>query len=78
MPNDPPLKDRLRYRLVLGKFQVCQIDKGKEGIRITLDLGNSVKATTVAPPRADVRLGDLLTFYTEVLVDADVGSTSLQ
>lgn len=63
-----PFKDRFRYRLILDKFQVTKIEHGTLGQRVTLNLGHSVTATIPdVPAEADVQVGDLLTFYTEVL-----------
>ena len=41
-------------------------------------LGGSTTMTCTLPEHADVREGDILTFYTEVLYDANPGSTSIQ
>lgn len=64
-----PAKDSMRLRLVLGKFQVSKVDKGLAGLAMTIDLGGGVKIRCDIPVSADVRVGDLLTFYTEVLAD---------
>jgi hypothetical protein len=68
----------LRLRLVLGKFQVKAISKGLTGTRFAIDLGNSVTITIDAPVQADIRLGDLLTLYTEVLSNANPNPTPIQ
>ena len=73
-----PVKSALRYVLVLGKVQVIKIDKGTTGQKITVDMSKGVTAMFDCPPRADVRLGDYLTIYTEVLVDAEPTHPSVQ
>lgn len=59
-------KDALRLRLILGKYQVTKIEKGLMGLRATIALPQSVTMTADLPASADVRLGDWLTFYSEV------------
>jgi hypothetical protein len=59
---------RLRYRLILDKFQVTKIERGVMGQKLTLSLGKGVTAIIPdCPPEAEVLVGDFLTFYTEVL-----------
>ncbi len=62
-------KDALRLRLVLGKYQVRKIDKGLTGLVMTISLPSGVFMKCDLPFQADVRVGDILTFYTEVLAD---------
>lgn len=64
---EPAQSSCVRYRLIFGKFQVKAVTRGFTGQRFTIDLGSSVTITVDAPLRADVKLGDLLTIYTEVL-----------
>ena len=52
-----------RLVLVLGKFRVIDL----QGRRMKLKLGGSTTMDVNLPPQADVRAGDLLTLYTEVL-----------
>jgi hypothetical protein len=59
---EPP-QTPLRYVLILGKYRV--IERG-EGV-MKLALGGSTTMTVTLPPQADVRAGDILTLYTEVL-----------
>ena len=61
----------LRLKLIIGKFQIISVKRGVGGCTFTLDLGNSIKFTADSPVPADVRVGDWLTFYTEVLADAN-------
>ena len=64
--NDNPL----RLRLLLGKFRIKKIERGLTGFRATIDLGQGVSMIMDCPISADVRLNDILTFYTEVPYDA--------
>lgn len=68
-PAQAPVKEPLRVRIVLGKFQVKQLVQGKTGGVMTVDMTNGVSMRCEVPTVADVRLGDYLTFYTEVLAD---------
>lgn len=69
---------RHRYVVPLGKMQVIGVDKGIAEKRVTVDLGNSIKGVFVCPSGADVQLGEYLTFYTEVLINAEPTPTSIQ
>lgn len=61
----------IRYILTLGKMQVTKVDKGSLGQKIKVLLFNqNIQAHFEAPPYADIREGDLLTVYTEVLTNA--------
>ena len=72
------LAHALRYRLILGKFRVKAISQGLTGLKATLDLGSSVTMVVDCPIRADVKLGDLLTLYTEVLVNDQPNPAPIQ
>ena len=52
-----------RYVLILGKFRVVERTEGT----MKLALGGSTTMTVALPEQADVRSGDILTLYTEVL-----------
>lgn len=70
--------NQLRLKLVLGKFPVSAVSRTVGGHKFTLTLpGLGVMTAEVNAP-VDVREGDLLTLYTEVLCDAKSGSTSIQ
>jgi hypothetical protein len=60
---DPNLLHRRRLRLNLGKFRVIEVSDS----RFTIDIGNKTYMHVVRPAGIDIRLHDLLTFYTEVL-----------
>lgn len=63
----------LRLVLVLGKFRVTE----RTETTMKIALGGSTTMTVTLPPQADVKEGDILTFYTEVLY-ANSRSTSIQ
>jgi hypothetical protein len=65
-------KDSLRLIVNLGKYQVTSISRGAIGTKFTLALPKNVKLTADMPVSADVRIGDMLTLYTEVLVDDEL------
>jgi hypothetical protein len=56
-----------RHLLILGKFPIVEITRSFAYFIIVLDLGNSHFIRTTCPLTSDVRKGDLLTLYTEVL-----------
>jgi hypothetical protein len=58
-----------RYRLILGKFQVTALEKGVGGFKAKINFGSGVTVWIASPIAADVRVGDWLTFYTEVLAN---------
>lgn len=62
-----------RLILVLGKFRVVKLVDRK----MTLKLGGTTEMTIDLPAVADVRDGDLLTLYTEVLL-AQPSQSSVQ
>lgn len=57
------LSKPLRLVLVLGKFRVSH----RQNNQMKIELGGSTTMTCNLPEGADVKAGDLLTFYTEVL-----------
>ena len=62
-----PLKETLRLIVNLGKYQVVKVDKGTLGTSFVLALPNNVTIKADLPYQADIRTGDRLTLYTEVL-----------
>lgn len=56
-----------RLRLILGKFRVVKIHGTALGVDLRIHLGGDLHMDVTCPAIADVREGDLLTFYTEVL-----------
>lgn len=69
---------RVRHRLILGKFQVIKVEPGLTGMRLHINLGNSVVVVIDSPVNSDVQVGDRLTLYTEVLAHAQPEPTSIQ
>ena len=65
-----------RYILTLGKYRVLE----RSETQMKIALGGSTTMTVTLPSNAniDVRTGDLLTFYTEVLVNANPQPPSIQ
>jgi hypothetical protein len=68
-----PTSSPIRLVLVLGKFRVTH--RSENLMRIAL--GGSTTMTVTLPDQADVREGDLLTLYTEVLY-ANPSGTPIQ
>ena len=62
-PPEAALVKPLRLILQLGKFRVIE----RENLSMKLALGGSTTMTVTLPEYADVKSGDLLTLYTEVL-----------
>jgi hypothetical protein len=63
-----PLPPRLRHQLILGKFPIIEIKTQPTQFEFVLDMGKGLYIITHAPLTSDLRIGDLLTLYTEVLV----------
>ena len=66
-----PTQNPLRLVLNLGKYRVLE----RTGVVMKLALGGSTTMTIHLPPHADVRAGDILTLYTEVLYSAPKANT---
>lgn len=64
------MTEPFRYRLILGKYPVIKVEPSLTRIYLTLQVKNKLFLTTECPLTSDVRLGDLLTLYTEVLSNA--------
>lgn len=59
------MQNRRRYQLILGKFPIVEINDRIIVLRISDSPPLFIR--TSVPANADVRQGDLLTLYTEVL-----------
>lgn len=59
-----------RFVLSLGKFRVVKLTESLGTHTMHVQLGGTTTAQIPLPPFADVREGDLLTLYTEVLSNA--------
>lgn len=66
-------KSTLRARLILGKFRVLERDE----LSMKVALGGSTTMTVGLESYMDVRAGDLITLYTEVLL-AQPSSTPVE
>lgn len=78
-PLEKTLSERFRYRLILGKFPVIKLEKDFLGnTQATVDLQNRAYFVMQLPATADVKEGDLLTLYTEVLSNAKSEQTPVQ
>lgn len=58
--------DRLRYKLILGKFRVDKINELGASLEFSIHLPG-LGHLICTGPKADVKEGDLLTLYTEIL-----------
>lgn len=58
---------RLRHQLILGKFPIVEITRGLTSYTIVLAAQDKLFIRTTCPLTSDVKVGDLLTMYTEVL-----------
>jgi hypothetical protein len=68
-----PTPSPVRLILALGKFRVTHRSENL----MKIALGGSTTMTVTLPDHADVREGDILTLYTEVLY-ANPGGPSIQ
>lgn len=74
------MSKQMRMVLVLGKYRVSQIEQNqlKSGYMMKVELGGSTTMTIPIPNTCDVRVGDLLTLYTEVLMKASDNAIIIQ
>ena len=76
------LSSKPRYLLIGPKVMVVKTEKGVEGIRIHMRFVNSpitmIWDTPIPRAKIDVKVGDLLSLYTELLVNAEPEPTSVQ
>ena len=72
------IERRVRYKLELGKLRVIKVEPIPGGFRFALDMLNGVNLLCDVPTHADVKEGDLLTLYTEILANAQPQPTSVQ
>ena len=64
------MTEPLRYRLVLGKYRVTKVDRTTFLCTIVVDLLGA-KLMADVPVNSDVKVGDILTLYTEILTNAN-------
>lgn len=67
-----------RYKLILGKYPVVKIVEREETLKVDVQLNGPVMFTFYVGKYVDVREGDLLTIYTEVLANAKSIETPIQ
>jgi len=71
-------KDKVRLRLIFGKFPVIKAEHGQWGTKFSISLPHGITLQADANIPTDVQVGDLLTLYTEVLADALPGAAPIQ
>ena len=64
-----PTKAALRYKVILGKFPVTKLIEHGTFLEFYIQFPGGI-VLGVNGPKADVREGDLLTLYTEILAGA--------
>jgi hypothetical protein len=70
--------DSTRLKLILGKYRVISVRDELGYLHAVIDLGRPMKMIVQLPRSVDVREGDLLTLYTEVLTHAQSEGTPVQ
>ena len=65
-----PAPHALRYKLILGKFRVPRVVQKGQFLEFAIELPGLGQLICTGP-LADVREGDLLTLYTEILANAN-------
>jgi hypothetical protein len=71
------LEAKMRFKVVVGKFPVIKVEQHGRVLDWWVELPNRV-VIKITGPHADVKEGDLLTFYTEVIANAEPSPTSIQ
>jgi hypothetical protein len=73
-----PVKEKVRYKLLLDKCQVIEATYGELGLtfKAISPRGMTIKADLSF--QADLRVGDILSIYTEIYAHANPGPTSVQ
>jgi hypothetical protein len=77
-PAEIPLAKRPRYKLILGKWPVAKITKQLDMYKVDLQIEGRVMFSFIMGGDPDIREGDLLTLYTEVLINDKPSPTSVQ
>jgi hypothetical protein len=73
-----PFAKQVRLKLVLGKYRVLRVERTPTGFQMAVDLLQGIKLVCDLPAIADVREGDILSIYTEVLTNAPPLPTPIQ
>ena len=71
------MTESLRYKLVLGKFAVGRVIDRGASLEFSIELPGLGRLICTGP-KADVKEGDLLTLYTEILANAQPSKPSVQ
>ena len=73
-----PAENKVRYKVLLDKCQVTNVTQGELGCSFTAlsPKGMSIRADLSFTP--DVRVGDILSIYTELYAHAQPSTASLQ
>lgn len=61
--------EQFRYKLILGKFAVGRVIEHGASLEFSIELPGLGRLICTGP-KADVKEGDLLTLYTEILANA--------
>jgi hypothetical protein len=74
---EPP-KNTVRYKVLLDKCQVTKVGRGELGCSFEAlsPKGMGIKADLSF--QADIRVGDILSIYTEIYAHAQPSTTSVQ
>jgi hypothetical protein len=72
MPDPRP-----RYQVILGKFRVTQVHERIYGLEFNIELPGLGQLICTGP-KADVKEGDMLTLYTEILSHAKPVTAPIQ
>lgn len=71
------MQTQSRYKLILGKFAIGRVIEKGPFLEFSIELPG-LGCLVCTGPKADVKEGDLLTLYTEILANAQPSPTSKQ
>jgi len=71
-------KDKVRYKLLIAKCQVTKVSRGDLGCKFSVALPQGIILEADLAFAADVRVGDILSLYTEIFAHAQPTSSSIQ
>ena len=73
-----PAQKKVRYKVLLDKCQITKVEHGELGcsFQAISPKGMGIKADLSF--EADVRVGDILSIYTEIYAHAQPSATSIQ
>ena len=69
---------KIRYKILIAKCQVNKVEDGQFGTRCLLTLPQGITLDMDLSFRPDVKVGDVLSIYTEVYAHAQSGTASVQ